>query len=95
VKKLFVAVALIGVTADASSLSIGLCLEPREPACLSISGSSIRESEFAFNSCKEEVRDFLKKLDEYQMCVADEVRATAKKTVEKFNCYASGQDFCL
>lgn len=68
------------------------CSEPSEPYC--VSSKYTYESKYQFESCKQEVEWHLQKLERYAICVADESKKKMQDTVDKFNCYASGNSYC-
>ena len=75
------------------------CIEPTEPFCLSYDGDRIGKDRYAFDACRDEVKSYLRKLNDHRQCVVDEMteetRARAKKVVDRFNCYAEGGGLCL
>ncbi|MGX3010968.1 hypothetical protein ACWIUD_05310 [Helicobacter sp. 23-1044] len=67
-------------------------MQPSEPYC--VDSKYTYEDEYRFKSCKREVERYLQDLDKYVVCVANEAQEQAQKTINKFNCYASGESFC-
>lgn len=72
----------------ASSL-YSYCSEPREPSCIN-SSISFEISMF----CRSDVEKYIRDLEEYSDCVLKESYEKAKEALDKYNCYASGEDFC-
>lgn len=77
----------------------GYCSEPSEPSCLSMLGLS--PDEFAFDLCRSEVEAYIQSVKRYTECLIDEVQTETEEqnrkvnnAIERFNCYASGNDFC-
>lgn len=83
--------AIIAIAAQ-KALAISFCDEPSQPACIAYKIGDWND--FQFSQCKSEVETYLKRLVDWQNCVADEADQAAKKAVNKFNCYAKGQQFC-
>lgn len=67
------------------------CTEPREPSCISSSIAFETLSDF----CRSDVEDYIRDLEEYSDCVLRESYEKAKEALDKYNCYASGEDFCF
>lgn len=77
----------------------GYCSEPSEPSCLDMLG--ISRDEFSFQLCPSEVESYVDDVKRYIDCLVMEVKSTRAKqnrkvddVIERFNCYASGNDFC-
>lgn len=66
------------------------CSEPIEPSCIS---SSISFKTFNM-FCRSNVENYIQDLEEYSDCVLKESYEKAKEALDKYNCYASGKDFC-
>ena len=55
------------------------------------------EDEFAFNSCRRQVTQYLNGVDRYVDCLAqrqDDALNDANRTIEQFNCRTEGRAFC-
>jgi|SaaInlStandDraft_3_1057020.scaffolds.fasta_scaffold99143_1 hypothetical protein len=83
---------------DASALSY--CSEPREPSCLLMLGMNRDENQLDW--CRSEIEGFVKSTDRYLECLENQLvdqksehLKKANESIEKFNCYARGDDFCL
>jgi hypothetical protein len=73
-----------------------LCSEPRKPICLDLNPSFNSETDFSL--CRMEVEMFVKGNKEYVACLHAEIEAAAartKKMIERFNCRARNESFCL
>ncbi len=89
-----VAVFLLATTAAwRGADAISFCFEPTEPGCLSMKLGDWDDADF--NLCRSEVERFLKALDDWQDCVARDAQVRAKKAVDRFNCYARAERYCL
>jgi len=50
-----------------------------------------------FQMCRSDMESYTQKMKDYQLCLqaeAEDALKEEKKAIEKFNCKASGQDFC-
>ncbi len=71
------------------------CSEPTEPYCLD--GSGYFDDRWAFDSCRNDVEQFVREAEDYVDCLEDEqseVIDQANKAIERFNCRAEGGSYC-
>lgn len=83
-----------------ASAYLGYCSEPTEPSCVDMLGLS--RDQFFFDMCRNEIETYLSDIDDYIACrvgeLEDERRDLNRKAdeyIERFNCYARGEDFCF
>lgn len=100
----FVASALTIMLSLASPIPAlaSYCLEPSQPACIKYGSGFSGKAEF--ENCKWEMESYLRKVRVYRQCLKDEIDEIvtksdealkrANKTVDTFNCYASGSKYC-
>jgi hypothetical protein len=72
------------------------CSEPSTPFCLSMLGMG--HDNLTFQMCRSSMESYKREVEEYKSCLFDEGKDAIddyNKAVRKFNCYASGQTFCL
>lgn len=75
--------------------AVNLCREPSRPACLIISGKDIATSQRQHDFCKMQVEDYAQHLADWLKCNREHADEEMEKTVEQFNCYASGKSICF
>lgn len=70
------------------------CSEPSKPFCLDLGQPD--------DWCRSEVEQYLVREREFRECLVDdanrrmeESKRRARQTIEKWNCYAKGNSFCL
>lgn len=86
---------IVVLSSNFPSYAIMMCSEPRDPGC-PIFGNF--DDQFAFDSCKAEMESYANRVDRYLQCLNDEKSGVVKKynkSVERFNCFASGNDICF
>jgi hypothetical protein len=79
-----------------ASARFGYCSEPTPPWCHSV--ASTFDDKSSFNLCRSQMTDYVGDVDDYVDCLRDEQKdaiAESNKVVDKFNCYAKGNRFCL
>jgi len=67
---------------------------PKAPSCVD---DTLKFSEMDFQMCRSDMESYTQKMKDYQLCLqaeAEDALKEEKKAIEKFNCKASGQDFC-
>jgi len=69
---------------------------PEAPSCLNMLGLS--DDSFTFDMCRNDIERYRSQVRSYLSCLTEEsndVVDEVNKAVKKFNCYASGEKFCL
>jgi len=87
--------ATAGAVAPQMAAAIMFCSEPSKPYCLDAYGTF--DDQWSFDQCRDEVQSFVDSVNRYVDCLGDEQREKtndANEAVERFNCRASGNDFC-
>jgi hypothetical protein len=89
-----VATLALAFVTSISPVSARWCIEPSKPFCLDIGQPD--------DWCRSEVEQFLAREKEFRDCLVDEAnqrieesKRRSKQVVEKWNCYAKGNSFCL
>lgn len=90
---------ILSVWSASVSAEYLFCTKPSEPYCV---GSYGDFDEWSFQQCRDEVERYVKQVGSFRDCMADEVQRldaeavrAADKTIERFNCKARGESFCL
>ena len=86
---------MLGFLLCASNASAFYCSEPRDPQC-PVLGKF--DSDFDFEMCKAEMERYQRSLRTYADCI-DDAKTDAldryNKAVKRFNCAASGEQYCF
>ena len=100
--KLPLLISVVGITLAISGNAypyMGYCSEPSEPSCVDMLG--ISRDEFSMSMCRSEIESYLSDIETYIDCRVGELedeqrqlRDDADRSIERFNCYARGEDFC-
>ena len=88
---LIFAAALLGLSTAASAF--GMCMEPQEAMCLRYKVGDWSERDF--DLCRTEMKSYVDQLQRWQDCIVDEANDKAKSAVNRFNCYARRENFCI
>ena len=83
---LFIAILSTFIKASCS------CFEPLEPYC--VNSSYTYESQSSFDFCRREVENYSKKWQEFINCNVKCATNKISKTIDRFNCKASGKSYC-
>lgn len=93
------ATAALFFWAGSASSEYVLCTKPSEPYCVSSYGDF---DEWSFRQCRMEVEHYMRELKDFRECITREVQRLdmeavqeANETIDRFNCKARGESFCL
>jgi len=85
----------VSAAAPAEAQTYKSCYEPEPPRCINSYGTF--DDEWAFESCKAEVKRYIAEVETFQSCLADWHEAVGyevDKVIERFNCKARGEVYC-
>lgn len=92
--KITTSILALGLFLPSLSYAVMFCSEPSAPFCIRTGFTG----DFEFEDCKLKMKTYLRNVDEYRQCLKEESDSAveeANKAIKKFNCYASGEKFCL
>lgn len=85
----------VGLVWGSEAVAISLCREPNVPSC--VTWSSTYEGQSEFDYCVNAIEGYQRDLEQYLDCVnreTTEAISQYNRTIEYFNCEASGNGFC-
>ena len=83
----------MGTATQADANSWRTCSAPSEPYC--VRGYYV--GDFDSFGCRFSVQRYLNEVEKYQQCLRDKIEESteeANEVVDRFNCLASGYDYC-
>lgn len=92
-------IAMLFVWSGRASSEYLYCNKPDEPYCVNSYGNF---DEWSFRQCRMEVEHYMREIEDFRECITREVQRLdmeavqeANETVDRFNCKARGESFCL